>query len=304
MKRKMFSIMAIAALALVSCKKDDVNSTELGEATITGNLWADLNLTSPGVEGVSGMQVKVEINTMDWDQQPVPGYNYDKKVYTTSTEASGDYTLTLPATDEGYTVTIEFEDLYTDRTTTLGTETVVVTRGDITKFIYSGASISTVDEATVSPWNTTSYGSATVNGIVRIQPDYAFWNGQDNAIPLTTANASTYGITFPQIMWKYSSGDEPYNITDEAVRYITFDGATGQYSFTVPTEGPDMNDIYIYWGINDLPGTGRISNNLGTADSSVFVPGYYDNNQIWSNGAWLYDGIINNQDFTLDFNQY
>lgn len=302
MKRKIFAAVAIASLALVSCNKDELDSTELGSATINGNVWADMDLTQPGVEGVNGMQVKVEVNTQDWDQQPVPGYNYDKKVYTATTDANGDYTLTIPATDEGYTITIEFEDLYTTRTTQAGTDDVVVTRGDISKFIYSGAMITTVDEATVSPWNTTTYGSATVTGTVWLQPDMAFWDGQDAPIELTSAAASTYGFTFPQILWKYDANDEPYNITDQAVRYIDFDGATGMYTFTVPTEAPDLNDVYINWGINDFNGMGRISNSMGTADSTV--SGYYYDSQIWSNGSWLWDGYIENQDFTLNFSSF
>ncbi|UKN01637.1 hypothetical protein K6119_18095 [Paracrocinitomix mangrovi] len=303
MKRKIFSALAIAAIAFTSCKKDDLDTTELGEATIEGNIWADLDQSAMGVEGVSGMQVKIEVNTQNWDQQPVGGYNYDKKVYTATTDANGDYSFTLPATDDGYNVTLEFEDLYTTRTLVDGTtETVRVTRGNITKFIYSGAAITTVDEGTINQWNTTTYGSATVKGTVYIQPDYAFWNLQDNPVPFTNAVASTYGLPTVQILWKYDTNDEPYNITDQVVRYVDFDMNTGQYTLTIPTEAPDMNDVYINWGINDFEGNGLINNNAGTADSTV--AGYYDNSQIWSNGDWLWDGYILNQDFTMYFNQY
>lgn len=303
MKRKIFSALAIVAIAFTSCKKDDLDTTELGEATIEGNIWADLDQSAMGVEGVSGMQVKIEVNTQNWDQQPVGGYNYDKKVYTATTDANGDYSFTLPATDDGYNVTLEFEDLYTTRTLVDGTtETVRVTRGDITKFIYSGAAITTVDEGTINQWNTTTYGSATVKGFVYVNPDAAGWNGTSADIKFTNSVASTYGLPTVQILWKYDTNDEPYNITDQVIRYVDFDMNTGAYELTIPTEASGLNDVYIYWGINDFEGQGLRNNQAATADS--IVNGYYSNSQIWTNWSGLWDGYIENQDFTLDFTPY
>jgi hypothetical protein len=303
MKRKIFSIMAIAAIALVSCKKDDLNSTELGEATISGNLWADLDLTNTAVEGVNGMQVKVEINTMDWDQQPVAGFNYDKKVYTTTTNSSGDYTLTLPATDEGYTITIEFEDMYTTRTTTNGTENVEITRNDINMFIYSGAVLATQDQATVNVLNNDPQANDWINiyGTVYVDYDVANWNAAPPANQrLTTAS----GLGAQDIVWRYESA--PYGASDMTVYTMAVDLTDGSYWLTIPSESVSGNSVGMDWGMMDFLGS-RIQNNMaGTADSSV--AGYYSagGQGIEYYDGWYYNGgdIVTNLNIFLNFNSF
>ena len=295
--------MAIAALALVSCKKDEVNSTELGEATITGNLWAELDYTNATPEGVSGMQVKVEINTQDWDQQPVPGYNYDKKVYTTTTDASGNYTLTLPATDEGYNVTIEFEDLFTSQTVAGGgTQQVKVTRGDITKFIYSGAQLSTVDQASVTVVNNTveQYGEMKIYGTVYVDYNVANWNV---APPSNQRMTTASGINEP-VVWRYESA--PYTNSDQTVYSVAVNLTDGSYELTIPTEVLGGSDVGMDWGIMDFAGT-RIQNNQAfNGDSTV--------SGIWSasgdgieyfDGYYYQDGdMIANMDIWLNFSPF
>lgn len=302
MKRKIFSIVAIAAIAFVSCKKEDENSTELGEATINGNVWADMDLTADGAEGVNGMSVKVEVNTQNWDQQPVPGYNYDQKVYTTTTDANGDYTLTIPATDDGYTVTIEFEDLYTTRTTSNGPEDVLVTRADVNKFIYSGAMISTQDMATVDVTNNNemSGGTATIKGRINMAYDVTTW--QAPAIPVIDQVFNTASNNPEQdLLWLYSGGNGPGGIQDLTVYNTTFDYSTGDYSVQVACNSMTGAPLTIELGIADFEGQRIEDNDAVTADTTYM-------------GVWTTVGpafvtvnggqIMPNENITLGFTPY
>lgn len=286
MKRKIFSVMAIAAIALVSCNKEEENTTELGEATISGNVWAELDQTNQTSEGVNGMQVSIEVNTQNWDQQPVTGYNYDQKVYETTTNSAGDYTLTVPATDDGYNVTIRFEDLYTTMTNGDGTTTdVLVTRNDITKFVWNGANISTQDQATVTTTGTSgfTYGTATIYGTIFMNYDIANWNA---APPANQKFNTASNQTQQDIVWKYNGGNGPNGVTDNTIYTASFDFATGDYMITFPTEGVSGANVTVDWGFLDFQGT-RIQNNMAfTADSTV-------------NGIWSVGGGINNQGATI-----
>lgn len=305
MKRKIFSVMAIAAIALVSCKKDELNSTELGSATVNGNVWADLDLTNTEVEGVSGMQVSIEVNTQNWDQQPVTGYNYDVKVYSTTTNASGDYTLTVPATDDQYDVTIKFEDLYTTQTNQDGsTSNVLVTRGDITKTIWNGAIINTEDEATVNAANSSgnTYGTATIYGTIFMNYDVANWNG---APPANQKFNTISGQTQQDMVWAYDGGNGPNGVTDNTVYTASFDYATGDYVITIPTEGVNGANVLVDYGFLDFVGT-RIENNMAfTADSTVNGVWTVANGSSYFNNVAVIDGdLFVNYDITFGFNPF
>lgn len=304
MKRKIFSVMAIAAIAFVSCKKDELNSTELGTATINGNIWADLDLTDTDVEGVNGMPVTVVVNTMEWDQQPVPGYNYDDKVYSTTTSANGDYSLTIDATESGFDVDIMFEDIYTTRTNQDGTTSnVKVSRGDITKFIWSGAVISTKDQATieVDNANNQSYGTATIYGTIFMPWDQSTWDGN---IAANQKYNTTSGQTQTDIKWMYDNGNAPYGVTDNTVYTATFDYATGDYMITVPTESLGGSNVLVDIGFTDFQGTMTGNNAAFTADSTL--------NGIWTcggisavNNVSVIDGdLMVNMDIGFGFNPF
>ena len=182
MKKKLFSIMAIAAIAMTSCKKEEVlDSNQLGEATINGNIYADLDQTNDvnaaglyvsksNPENVEGITVTVTINTGDWDQSPDASYAYPEKTYTATTDVNGDYTLVIPCTDEVTYPTVSFGTIYTTQSlyTTDGTELtddIKVGGNSASLTIYSGANINVSHEASISAANGTAtyeYGSAKV----------------------------------------------------------------------------------------------------------------------------------------------
>ena len=183
MKRKIFSILAIAAIAMTSCSKDEVlDSNQLGEAVIKGNVFANLDLSND-VDGaglynvgsmpekVEGMVVSVEIDTKNWDQSPDNNYAYPKKTYTATTDANGDYTLTIPATEKASNVYVSLGDYYTTQKlytadgTDLTKEVVVGKNSGQNVSIFSGAALNISTEASVTSVTSASpyeYGSATI----------------------------------------------------------------------------------------------------------------------------------------------
>lgn len=302
MKRKVFSALAIVVIAMSACKKEELDTTELGSAEVKGNVWADLNLTNTVNEGAAGMQVTVEVNTSDWDQQPVAGYNYDKQVYTTTCGASGDYTLTIPATQEGYSIDVTFEDLYTTRVLSNSTENVKVTQADLTHFIYDGAVIESQDIAVVTSVNNTvnQYGTATMYGTVYANYNIANWNVAPPANQrLTTAS----GLGAQDIVWRYET--TPYGTADVNVYTMAVDLTDGSYVITVPTEAASGTAVDIDWGMLDFLGNRTQNNFNSTVDSTVAgvwtcggIEGPY-------NGVAQNDGDLTvNQNITLTFTSF
>lgn len=301
MKRKMFSILAIAAIAMTSCKKDEVVSTELRDATISGNVWADLDQTNSTPEGVVGMTVKVEVNTQSWDQQPDFSYTYDKRVYTAITDANGDYTLTIPATEDGYNVTLEFEDVYTTRTTSSGVQDVKVSRNNINKFIYAGAALNTKEEANVTESLGSAGGQAWIKGNINVVYDNTFW--QAPTVPtgdqmLTTAS----GLGQQQMNWIYDGANGPFGTTNTGVTSVNVDLATGTYTITIATEDLSGNNVCVDYGILDFEGTRTQDNGAGTADSTV--TGIYSMGGIYSQYSCINAGDIIINHVTLGFTPY
>lgn len=303
MKRKMFSILAIAAIAMTSCKKDEPASSELRDATISGNVWADLDQTDSDVEGVEGMTVKVEVNTSSWDQQVDPSYTYDKRVYTAVTDANGDYTLTIPATEDGYNVTLEFEDVYTTRTSASGTQDVLVTRANIVKTIYAGAAISTKDEGTVT--DATGAGStggeAWIKGNIYVVYDNTFW--QAPAVPTgDQVLNSASGLGQQQMHWIYDGGAGPFGVTDETITAVDINLTDGTYTITIATESLSGNAVCVDYGILDFEGVRTQDNMAGTADSSV--TGIYSMGGVYAEYDCINAGDIIINNVSLGFSPY
>ena len=277
MKRKMFSIMAIAAIAVASCKKEEPVTIELGEAVITGNVWADLDQTNDmqnGVyvqdlnpEGVQGMQVSVQIDSKDLDQTPDADYDYEVNTYTATTDAAGNYTLTLPAIDVAFGIDISYQTIYTSRTilaedgVTGVSEAVEVMLSDKSASIYAGATIAMKDEAVVAIINNSAtaenYGSATMFGNV-----YANWNvGPDgnnqtgcwNGVYEEIGDASS-PLAGKSLYWAYQANSGPHNTGDGIWKAIPI-AADGSYTFDIVTEGADGNSVDIMFGFDDFIGS-------------------------------------------------
>lgn len=297
-------MLAIATIAMTSCKKEEVTTDELGMATINGKVTADLDYSNDlnnGLydqgftkEGVEGMTVSVEVNTMYWDQTPDYSYDYEKKTYTTTTDANGNYSLEIPATDEAYTVTIKFGDVYTTRKiyTTDGstqTEDVRVYESNRNVSIYKGASIDVEDIASVTTTNASAYefGEMTIRGEVFADMD---WTQGGNE------SASGSALVGKTLIFFYSYGPD-YNNYGQGNEFSTTIQADGTYELTIPTSvagGPSVN---VGAKFEDL-----IENYIdggGATDQAVYD---YYNSYIWDGTNNFYNADIVNYDIYLNVN--
>lgn len=124
MKKKYLSILAIATLAVLSCKKEDpAVPADPGTATIQGTLYAPLDLsndtTSSGVfqaglhneTAVSGVLVTAIVDTEDLQKNPQAGFNYEKLKFTTTIGSDGTFKFTnIPAYSDEISVELRFND--------------------------------------------------------------------------------------------------------------------------------------------------------------------------------------------------
>jgi hypothetical protein len=320
MKKRLFSIMAIGAIALTSCKKEEVlDSNQLGEATINGNVFAYLDerndVNADGIyisnltpENVAGISVSVSVNTRDWDQTPDYSYDYPVKTYTTVTDADGNYTLTIPATDEQLSQTINFGNIlatYYEYTTDGSevTKEVEVIGGSQGVTLFNGAVATPRKQAT---WNnvsgsTTEFGSATIRGMV-----YANWDAGINA-ESTNQSSYTYNVNNVtesvsgspiagqtlNIYYTYIQGNILSTGADNVMTMTI--AADGSYEMSIPT--PQVNAGYANMAITsaEFVSTQVIENQAGDADSSRAVI-YRANSGSTINVSGFYDGDYKTQD--------
>lgn len=287
--------MALAAIALVSCKKENVDDRTLGSATITGTIRADINqandLNNAGVyenyytpDAVEGMVVKVEVNTQNWVEpgQVQGGYDYDRMTYTATTDVNGEFTLTIPATDDGYNVTLQFQDVNgvtrtiftTDGNTTTEVSRVYWDNANPQQFIYSGANIEVVYDMDIEPTNTDAYeyGEAVVQG--RMFGDYlqnSNYNGWAGAAEPMGTGSPLAGKT---LYWGYDNGTEPYGVGGGVLYPFMLD-ADGRFTLNIPTEvASNMNSVDIFFGFADF--IAPVTDAGGaTVDAEITMGGVY-----------------------------
>lgn len=121
MKRKIFSVLAIAAIAFVSCKKEEgATPAEPGTCTIQGTVEAALDLsndtTASGAfsfnlnpEPVTTGRMHFVINSMDLDHNPDPSYDYQDLTYHADI-SNGAYSIDVPAISTPLMVDVYFDD--------------------------------------------------------------------------------------------------------------------------------------------------------------------------------------------------
>jgi hypothetical protein len=122
------AFLAASLLATFSsCKKELQTPVEPGSATIQGRIWANLNETNDTLsDGSSAIGTAAEISKRefapqgtvvtftikgaDLDQTPQAGYPYKDVVRTATVDASGNYTVSVPAYEMPIDVTISFNE--------------------------------------------------------------------------------------------------------------------------------------------------------------------------------------------------
>lgn len=308
MKKKLFSIMAIGAIAITSCKKDEaLDSNQLGEAVITGNIYANLDETNDvnaaglfslgsNPESVEGITVSVTVDTEDWDQSPDYNYDYPEKTYTAVTNADGDYTLTIPTTDKPSTVYLSFGNLYTtqNKYTTDGTtltEDVKVGGNYEGVQIYSGAIVNVAHEANMTTVYTAvnEYGSGKIRVKFRCDVNYGP-NSTQTYDDLT--GSSLIGQT---VEFTYRNGyapDDNYNNNTVFTGTIALDpndNTLGIVELDIPTRPTGQNPVYINGNFSDFQGTVKKNDGFG---NEITQDAIYNLGNTYSNMFYLGDGGI------------
>ena len=234
------------------------------------------------------MTVTVEVDTKNWDQTPDNSYVYEKKTYTAVTNATGDYTLTIPATDKAYNVVLRFGNVYTTRNNYSVDGTVIadeVRAGGNTNnvSIYSGANLNVSHEASVSVVNSsaaTEYGEATIRGTVYGNSDWTVGGYEDAAG--TDLVGKTIKFTYRQYYAPYNNGEG--NIFTAVI------GADGTYEIKIPTELTNDDQVRVYINIDDF--IANYVDGAGDTQSGIYSEGQTE--------VVLYDGDIEVRDLYFD----
>jgi hypothetical protein len=241
MKRKVLSVIAIAAVVMTSCKKNEP-ANYLGSATVTGKVTADLDLSND-VNGAgayqqgytpdskAGINVYAEVNTKWWDQKPDNNYTYLIKTYSTTTAADGSYSFTIPATEKPYNITIKVGEFVQDQVQYAadgnhGAVSKRYTAADQTVSIFDGGTSRRdihMNNTTVGGNTVDVFGTYAVSGKLYYNINYT------NDSPVTTYDAIPAGY---KIQYVYTS-----NIPGGASSLIKYANvaADGSYTIELPT---------------------------------------------------------------------
>jgi len=131
MKKLLFLLSFASALVLSSCNNDNtVNpKAELGKATITGTVTADLNLSATGKEKVANIVVVARVYERDLILNPSDDVTYGYKYYQATTDANGKYTVDVETNTNKASISVdvipqdfEFAVVQGDGTTTKSTQ--------------------------------------------------------------------------------------------------------------------------------------------------------------------------------------
>lgn len=139
MKKLLVLLSFASALVLTSCNNDNtVNpKVELGKATVTGTVYAELDNTAAGPEKAQGIAIWARISTKDLVLNPVTGVVYGDKYYQATTDANGVYSIDVDTNPnkENITVTILPQDFTAKVKLNAG--------GDTKSVVYDGDSKTT-----------------------------------------------------------------------------------------------------------------------------------------------------------------
>jgi len=117
----LLSLVVVAGVLLTSCKKDDEPTPSTPtKATVTGYVYADLDLTEAGFEyAPSGTKIMAWVDTEELFVNPNPALTYPKKFYEATVGADGKYSLSIEVGNNPVTVNIEPGDFWFNQQVTI-----------------------------------------------------------------------------------------------------------------------------------------------------------------------------------------
>ena len=107
------TLVAVLLVSLEGCKKkDEVLNPKpaMGTATIKGKVTGDINYNTAGDENLEGVTVIATVDREDEVVNPDNDYNYGTRVYSTVTDANGEYTLTIEVGDNRVDAYVRAQD--------------------------------------------------------------------------------------------------------------------------------------------------------------------------------------------------
>ena len=123
MKLKLLVAGLVLTTAFTSCSKDEVTNPSddatLKTATVIGNIKANYDLRNDDptltLEAVSGVEVIATMAGEDQVYNSDPNYEYPAISYTTTTDANGEFSITVELLEKGTKVFFQFSDVYLDK---------------------------------------------------------------------------------------------------------------------------------------------------------------------------------------------
>jgi hypothetical protein len=137
----LLSLAVIAGIMMTSCKKDEEpEATPMKKATITGFVYADLDLTEAGMEyAPAGTKISAWIDTEELFLNPDPAVTYPRKYYETTVGGDGKFTLSIEVGNNPVTVNIEPGDFWYQQEVAVDTyETKMYSMGGVTITAFQG----------------------------------------------------------------------------------------------------------------------------------------------------------------------
>ena len=117
-----FVFVLLLSLSVTSCKKDSAttNTKTTGSASVSGTLKANLDMTNdttqngtPQIQNENvpaGTLITFIIDSKDLQDNPDSAYVYPKLEYTTTVEANGAFSISLPANTNPINAEVRFAD--------------------------------------------------------------------------------------------------------------------------------------------------------------------------------------------------
>ncbi len=129
--KKTIVIATALILGLVSCKKEETiaatSNSYSGSATISGVVKAELDVTNANAEfAPAGTVVLLEYNQEDLYLNPDPTRVYETKTVSTTVDANGSYSASVPTNGKDVDVKVMPQDFAYNQITGAGTTARVV----------------------------------------------------------------------------------------------------------------------------------------------------------------------------------
>lgn len=119
MKTLKITALALFSLAIIltSCKKEEEPVvTPMAKATVTGFVYADLDLTEAGLEfAPAGTKIIAWVDTKELYLTPDPAVVYPRKYYETTVGSDGKYSFSIEVGNGPVVVHIEPGDFWYDQ---------------------------------------------------------------------------------------------------------------------------------------------------------------------------------------------